>query len=85
MGDEILENVFKDVEEQIMSLAKVLSGLYFQSLPTQSANNSSQPSSLSQSSGNFLNLPSHSHHAQQASGSVSTFKLDECIKPFFNQ
>jgi hypothetical protein len=85
VGDEIIENVFKDVEEQIMSLAKVLSGLYFQSLPpSQSSNNlnntgnnnaNNYTTQLSQSSGsgNFLGLPFQPHHSQQASGSVNSY------------
>jgi hypothetical protein len=74
VGDEILENVFKNVEDNLMSLSKVLSSLYFQSLASQqhSSGTSNQPAS--QSGGNFLAPPTiQSHHAQQASGSVRFF------------
>jgi hypothetical protein len=75
VSDEILENVFKNVEDNLMSLSKVLSSLYFQSLASQQQQQ--QQGSNQTAAGNFLAPPTtQSHHVQQASGSVSFLFTD---------
>ena len=72
--DNIIENVFKSVEDNLMGLSKLLSSLYFQSLVGQQQQQQTAiPQSTMQASGgnNLLQPPQFQpQHSHQASSSV---------------
>ena len=64
IDDNVLDNAFKNVEDNLMSLSKLLSSLYFSSLAV------SQQQQQQNNTNSFLQPPNQPNHQQQSSSSV---------------
>lgn len=73
--DQILDQVFKNVEDNLMSLSKILSSLYLQSLAPSTNQQTVGPTAATTTPSGYLQPPNQyqPHHSHQASTSSFDF------------